>query len=86
MTFYWIYDLSNWALCALIVGVFLGFSLAGLFISRPAVRWFLHASTKHNDIVSYFFAGIGIFYGLALGLNHDLGVGVPRGGIPKGSG
>jgi hypothetical protein len=68
MTFYWIYDLSNWALCALIVGVFLGFSLAGLFISRPAVRWFLHASTKHNDIVSYFFAGIGIFYGLALGL------------------
>jgi len=68
MTFYWIYDLSNWALCALIVGVFLGLSLAGLFISRPAVRWFLNGSTKHNDIVSYFFAGIGVFYGLALGL------------------
>jgi AcrR family transcriptional regulator len=68
MTFYWIYDLSNWALCALIVGAFLGLSLAGLFVSRPAVRWFLKASPQHNDIVSYFFAGIGIFYGLALGL------------------
>jgi hypothetical protein len=68
MTFYWIYDLSNWALCGLIVGVFLGLSLAGLFISRPFIRWFLNASAKHNDVVSYFFAGIGIFYGLALGL------------------
>ncbi len=68
MTFYWIYDLSNWALCALIVGVFLGLSLAGLFVSRPLVGRFLKLSTKHNDIVSYFFAGIGIFYGLALGL------------------
>jgi hypothetical protein len=68
MTFYWIYDLSNWSLCTLILGAFLSVSLAGLFISRPAVRWFLKASTKHNDIVSYFFAGIGIFYGLALGL------------------
>jgi Protein of unknown function (DUF4239) len=68
MTFYWIYDLSNWALCALIVGVFLGLALAGLFLSRPAVRWFLKASPKHNDVVSYFFAGIGVFYGLALGL------------------
>jgi Protein of unknown function (DUF4239) len=68
MTFYWIYDLSNWTLCALIVGVFLGLSLAGLFLSRPLVRRILNSSPKHNDIVSYFFAGIGIFYGLALGL------------------
>ncbi len=68
MSFYWIYDLSNWVLCSLIVGVFLGLSVVGLFLSRPAVRWFLKSSTKHNDIVSYFFAGIGIFYGLALGL------------------
>jgi AcrR family transcriptional regulator len=68
MTFYWIYNLSNWELCALIVGVFLGLSLAGLFISRPLVRVFVKASPRHNDIVSYFFAGIGVFYGLALGL------------------
>lgn len=68
MTFYWIYDLSNWALCALIVGVFLGISLAGLVVSRPLVQRFLRSSSKHNDVVSYFFAGIGIFYGLALGL------------------
>jgi hypothetical protein len=68
MTMYWIYDLSNWALGLLVVGVFLGVGLAGLFISRPVVRRFLGASPKHNDLVSYFFAGIGIFYGLALGL------------------
>ncbi|MGO9462800.1 MAG: DUF4239 domain-containing protein [Isosphaeraceae bacterium] len=68
MTFYWIYDLSNCALCTLIVGAFLSLSLAGLFISRPAARRFLEASTRHNDIVGYFFAGIGVFYGLALGL------------------
>jgi len=68
MTFYWIYDLSNWALCTLIVGTFLGLSVAGLFMSRPAARRFLQSSPRHNDIVGYFFAGIGVFYGLALGL------------------
>jgi hypothetical protein len=68
MTFYWIYDLSNWTLCLGIVAVFVGLSLAGLFVSRPLVRRLLGASSNHNDVVSYFFAGIGVFYGLALGL------------------
>ena len=31
-------------------------------------RRVLGASGKHNDVVSYFFAGVGVFYGLALGL------------------
>jgi Protein of unknown function (DUF4239) len=68
MTLYWIYDLPNWSLCALIVLIFVGLALAGLFISRPFVRWLVGSSSKHNDIVSFFFAGLGVFYGLAMGL------------------
>jgi Protein of unknown function (DUF4239) len=68
MTLYWIYDLPNWLLCALIVMTFVGLALAGLFISRPIVRWLVGSSPKHNDIVSFFFSGMGVFYGLAMGL------------------
>ena len=68
MTFYWIYDLPNWTLGVLIVGVFLAVSLAGLFVTRPMVRKLLGPGSHCNDVVSYFFAGIGVFYGLALGL------------------
>ena len=68
MTLYWIYDLPNWLLCALIVVIFVGLALAGLFISRPLVGRLVGRSPKHNDIVSFFFAALGVFYGLALGL------------------
>ena len=68
MTFYWIYDLPNWLLGLLIIAVLAGGSLAGLFATRPLVKQLLGASSSHNDVVSYFFAGIGVFYGLALGL------------------
>jgi Protein of unknown function (DUF4239) len=69
MTMYWIYDLPNWTLCSLIVATFLAVSLAGLFATRPIVRRLLGPPPDHyNDVVSYFFAGIGVFYGLALGL------------------
>jgi hypothetical protein len=68
MTLYWIYDLPNWLLCLLIVSVFVGLAIAGLFLSRPIVRRLVGSSTKHNDVVSYFFAAMGVFYGLALGL------------------
>jgi hypothetical protein len=68
MSFYWIYDLPNWSLCALIVSIFVGLALIGLFATRPIVRRLVGSSSKHNDVVSYFFAGTGVFYGLALGL------------------
>jgi hypothetical protein len=68
MSMYWIYDISNAQLAFLTIGVFVSVSLLGLFISRPIVRRLLDGSPKHNDIVSFFFAGIGVFYGLALGL------------------
>lgn len=68
MTFYWIYDMPNWTLGVLIVGVLVTFSLVGLYVTRPMVRQMLGSSGDCNDMVSYFFAGIGVFYGLALGL------------------
>jgi hypothetical protein len=68
MSLYWIYDLPNTGLCLLTIAVFTGFSLIGLFASRPIVRRILRESPAHNDIVSFFFSGIGVFYGLALGL------------------
>jgi Protein of unknown function (DUF4239) len=68
MTMYWIYDLPNWTLGLLIVASFLAFSVAGLFVTRPMVRRLLGPTGNYNDVVSYFFAGIGVFYGLALGL------------------
>jgi len=68
MTMYWIYDLPEWLLCELIVSTFVVLSLVGLLISRPLVGWLVGRSPKHNDVVSFFLAGIGVFYGLALGL------------------
>src|SRR5579859_8026604 len=68
MNMYWIYDISNWLLCVLILAVVVGTSLAGLFATRPMVRKFLGGSGQHNDVVSYIFAAVGVFYGLALGL------------------
>jgi hypothetical protein len=68
MSMYWIYDLSNWLLGSLIVLTFVGLALIGLFVTRPIVGWLVGRSSKHNDIVSFFFSGMGVFYGLALGL------------------
>jgi hypothetical protein len=66
--FYWIYNLPNWQLAILTILVFVGVALGGLFVSRPLMRRLLNASPEHNDIASAFFAGVGVFYGLALGL------------------
>jgi hypothetical protein len=68
MSMYWIYDYPNWQLGVAMVVLCVGVSLLGLFATRPLTRWLLGASPVHNDIVSYVFAGIGVFYGLALGL------------------
>jgi hypothetical protein len=68
MTMYWIYDLHNWVLCTLILSAFAVVALIGLFATRPMVRRLLGPTGNCNDVVSYFFAGIGVFYGLALGL------------------
>jgi Protein of unknown function (DUF4239) len=68
MSFYWIYDLPNWLLCVLIIAITVGLAIVGLLITRPLVKRIVGGSGKHNDIVSYFLASLGVFYGLALGL------------------
>ena len=68
MTMYWIYDLPNWQMALLIMGASIGLAEAGLFASRPLTRRILGETGRHNDVVSYFLAGIGVLYGLALGL------------------
>lgn len=68
MTMYWIYDFPNWELGVLTVVVFNVISILGLFTTRPFVRKLTNGSGEHNDLVSWFFAGVGVFYGLALGL------------------
>jgi hypothetical protein len=68
MTVYWIYDLPNWLLGLLIVAVGTVGAVLGLLVTRPFTRKLLGASDRHNDVVSWVFAGVGVFYGLALGL------------------
>jgi hypothetical protein len=65
---YWIYDIPNWLLFLLTLGVFSSVALVGLFLTRPIVRRLLDASSKHNDVTSYCFAAVGVLYGLTLGL------------------
>jgi hypothetical protein len=65
---YWIYDIPNWLLFLLILFVFASVSLAGLLLTRPIVRRLLDGSSKHNDVISYCFAAVGVLYGLMLGL------------------
>ena len=68
MSMYWIYDFPNWQLGVATVARVRGPVAARPVASRPLVRWLLNASPVHNDIVSFVFAGIGVFYGLAMGL------------------
>ena len=68
MTLYWIYDLPNWLFGILTVIVFNTIAIGGLYLTRPIVKRLLKGSSEHNDAVSWFFAAVGVFYGLAVGL------------------
>ncbi len=67
MNFYWVYDLPEWALCALMTMTSIAFSAGGVLVTRgPARRLF--GQNGMNDIVSYFLSATGVFYGITLGL------------------
>ena len=68
MTMYWIYDLPNWQLGGMIVSVFVVGAVGGLLVCRHGIRRFVGTSMETNDLVNYFFAGVGVLYGLAMGL------------------
>jgi len=63
----WIYDVPNWASFLLIVTATLIVGWAGLFALRGWVSR-LHGEKNHNEVVSYFFAAVVLFYGVMVGL------------------
>ena len=68
MTIYWIYDIPTWLLGLLTVVAFNAVAVGGFYLSRPIVKRLLKESGEYNDVVSWFFAAVGVFYGLAVGL------------------
>lgn len=67
MDFFWLYELPNWLFGSLTVFVFIAFSMLGLTFSRRMVLRFV-GNHLSNDIVSFYLAAVGVFYGITLGL------------------
>lgn len=61
----WLYEIPTFWLGALFVGVFLAFSLGGLWLTRP---WMRRQGDSHNDLANYYIAAVGVFYALLIGL------------------
>jgi hypothetical protein len=66
--FYWIYDLPNWVLCLLIIGVFGVFSMIGIKSTRKLARRLMVRLHGQNEAVGIYVSAIGVFYGITLGL------------------
>ncbi len=64
---YWVYNLPNWLFGLLTVGLFVAFSVAGIFCTRAWIRR-MHVQLSHNDIVGFYLAGLTVLYGVSLGL------------------
>jgi len=65
MNFLWLYQIPTFWLGILIVGLFVGASVAGLLLTRPLAR---RLCREQNDFVNYFFATIAVFYAVLVGL------------------
>ena len=65
MDIIWLYQIPNWLLCLLVVGVFTTVSLVGLKLTRP---WVSSFKTHHNDIVASFAASVGVLYAVLLAM------------------
>ena len=67
MDIYWIYDLPNWQFAFLCISFFVIFSMAGLIAFRRFIQQKVILQA-HNDVVSFFMAGMNAIYGITLGL------------------
>ncbi|MFM2268894.1 MAG: hypothetical protein RL757_2335 [Bacteroidota bacterium] len=67
MNFYWVYDIPNWQFAILTIGVFVLFAVSGLLLLRGVIARRIMPQA-HNDVVSYFMAGLNAIYGITLGL------------------
>src|SRR3954462_12184477 len=65
MNFLWLYQLHTFWLGVLIVGLFVGSSVASLALTRPLAK---RLCREQNDFVNFFFATIGVFYAVLVGL------------------
>lgn len=61
----WMYQISNWQLCLLIVFLFTFFSLLGWFLTR---RWVNSFKTHHNEVVGFFMGAVGMLYAVLLAM------------------
>jgi hypothetical protein len=67
MDLLWIYDIPSWASLLLILGATLAVGLTGLFGLAFWVSH-LHSQRNHNEVVSYFWGAVVLFYGVMVGL------------------
>jgi Protein of unknown function (DUF4239) len=65
MNFLWLYQIPTLWLGILVVGLFVGASLAGLMLTRPLAR---RLCREQNDFVNFFFATVAVFYAVLVGL------------------
>ena len=65
---YWIYDIPVWLLGISTIMVFIAVSLLGLVVSRNWIYQKMHLSNESNEAINGYFAGVGVLYGLLMGL------------------
>jgi cation transport regulator ChaB len=68
MSFYWIYDLPTWKFGLGTILLFILISAGGLSLTRTRIYNKFRISEGTNETVNGFFAGIGVIYGLLVGL------------------
>jgi heme/copper-type cytochrome/quinol oxidase subunit 2 len=61
----WFYQIPNWQLGFIVIGVFTLLSIFGFVLTRKWVRSF---KSHHNDVVSCFVATIGVLYAVLLAM------------------
>jgi hypothetical protein len=67
MNLYWVYNLPSWQFALLCVLFFVAIAISGLLLLRKFI-FSRVIPQSHNDIVSFFMAGLNAVYGITLGL------------------
>jgi hypothetical protein len=68
MSFYWLYDLSNFWLGAVVCAAFVLFALSGHFLLRKPIDKWVGPYPGQNDVIGIVSSTLGIFFGITLGL------------------
>ena len=68
MDIFWIYDIPNWQLATGIISLYLLISLTGLLLLRGWIYRAFEISPETNEMTNGIFSGVGLLYGLLVGL------------------